>query len=165
MSVYGISTQIRGTQSSDCRGGKFPAGEVDGRSVVELSELLQQKSGQKGPSAKSPKNDARSEFMSKKILTLFVTGHTPRSELAIENLRRICAEELQGQFEMLVVDVLEHPQHAEDEKISATPTLIKKLPPPLRRVIGDLTDTEKVLIGLGLKDLDADTSKRGEKCQ
>jgi circadian clock protein KaiB len=82
------------------------------------------------------------------LLKLYVTGRTPRSEKAIANLRRICNEELHGQYEMQIVDVLEHPQLAEDEKILATPTLIKRLPPPLRRVIGDLSDTEKVLLGL-----------------
>jgi circadian clock protein KaiB len=82
------------------------------------------------------------------LLKLYVTGRTPRSEKAIANLRRICEEELHGQYEMQVVDVLEHPQLAEDEKILATPTLIKRLPPPLRRVIGDLSDKDKVLLGL-----------------
>jgi circadian clock protein KaiB len=82
------------------------------------------------------------------ILKLYVTGKTPRAELAIANLRRICEEELRGEYEMQVIDVLEHPQLAEDEKILATPTLIKRLPPPLRRVIGDLSDKDKVLLGL-----------------
>jgi len=86
--------------------------------------------------------------VSRYLLKLYVTGRTPRSEKAIANLRRICDEELHGQYEMQIVDVLEHPQLAEDEKILATPTLIKRLPPPLRRVIGDLSDTEKVLLGL-----------------
>jgi circadian clock protein KaiB len=82
------------------------------------------------------------------LLRLYVTGKTPRAEMAIANLRRICDEELRGQYELQIIDVLEHPQLAEDEKILATPTLIKRLPPPLRRVIGDLSDKEKVLLGL-----------------
>ena len=86
--------------------------------------------------------------MSDYLLKLYVTGNSPRTEKAIANLRRICEEELHGQYEMQIIDVLEHPQLAEDEKILATPTLIKRLPPPLRRVIGDLSDTEKVLLGL-----------------
>ena len=77
-----------------------------------------------------------------------MTGKTPRAEKAIANLRRICSEELQGLYELEIIDVLEHPQLAEDEKILATPTLIKRLPPPLRRVIGDLSDKDKVLLGL-----------------
>ncbi|NGZ07272.1 MAG: circadian clock protein KaiB [Magnetococcales bacterium] len=84
------------------------------------------------------------------VLKLFVTGHTPRSERAIQNLRRICEKELEGHYEMVVIDILEQPEAAEEEKILATPTLIKALPLPLRRIIGDLTDQEKVLLGLDL---------------
>ena len=89
--------------------------------------------------------------MSKKyLLKLFVTGQTPRSELAIENLRRICEEEFPNEYELIVIDILKRPQLAEDEKILATPTVIKELPPPIRRIIGDLSDKEKVLLGLDL---------------
>lgn len=89
--------------------------------------------------------------MTRHLLRLYVTGRTARSERAIENLKRICADELSGQYEMEIVDVLEHPQLAEDEKIIATPTLVKLLPPPLRRLIGDLSDTEKVVLGLDVQ--------------
>ena len=82
------------------------------------------------------------------ILKLYVTGKTPRTERAVANLRRICNEDLRGKYELQIIDVLENPQLAEDAKILATPTLIKRLPPPLRRVIGDLSDKEKVLLGL-----------------
>jgi len=82
---------------------------------------------------------------------LYVTGSNPRAQLAVENLRRICEQELAGQYELEIIDVLENPQLAEDEKILATPTLIKQLPPPLRRVIGDLSDTDKVLLGLEVR--------------
>jgi circadian clock protein KaiB len=82
------------------------------------------------------------------LLKLYVTGTSPRTERAIANLRRICENELRGQYELEIIDVLQNPQVAEDDKILATPTLIKQLPPPLRRVIGDLSDTEKVLLGL-----------------
>lgn len=83
-------------------------------------------------------------------MKLFVTGKTPRAEQAIANLQRICREQLHGRYELEIIDVLEHPELAETEKILATPTLIKRLPPPLRRVIGDLSDKEKVLLGLDL---------------
>jgi circadian clock protein KaiB len=73
--------------------------------------------------------------------------------MAVANLRRICEQELQGRYELQVIDVLEQPQLAEDEKILATPTLIKQLPPPLRRVIGDLSDKEKVLLGLEVRPI------------
>ena len=85
------------------------------------------------------------------ILRLYVTGKTPRSETAIANLRRLCEEDLEDRYRMEVVDVLEQPQLAEDEKILATPTLIKQLPPPLRRIVGDLSDKEKLLLGLDLR--------------
>jgi circadian clock protein KaiB len=85
------------------------------------------------------------------LLTLYVTGTSPRAQIAIANLERICEQELQGQYQLEIIDVLEHPQRAEDEKILATPTLIKQLPPPLRRVIGDLSDKAKVLLGLEVR--------------
>jgi circadian clock protein KaiB len=86
----------------------------------------------------------------KTVLRLYVTGTTPRSLQAIKTLKEICETDLQGNFDMSIIDVLERPQLAEHEKILATPTLIKELPPPLRRVIGDLSEKEKVLIGLDL---------------
>ncbi len=85
------------------------------------------------------------------LLKLYVTGTSPRAEVAIANLRRICEQELRGEYELEIIDVLEHPQLAEDDKILATPTLIKQLPPPLRRVIGDLSDKAKVLLGLEVR--------------
>ena len=85
------------------------------------------------------------------VLKLFITGRTPRAETAIANIRRICDEEMRGLYQLEIIDVLENPEAAETEKILATPTLIKQLPPPLRRVIGDLTDKEKVLFGLEVR--------------
>ena len=87
-------------------------------------------------------------------LKLYVTGKTPRSENAILNLRNICEETLAGQYSIEIIDILENPQSAEDERILATPTLIKNLPPPLRRLIGDLSEKEKVLIGLDIRPFD-----------
>ncbi|MDZ7781117.1 MAG: circadian clock KaiB family protein [Gemmatimonadota bacterium] len=84
------------------------------------------------------------------VLKLYVAGQTPRTRAALENLECVCKEALEDQCEIQVIDVLEHPQLAEDEKILATPTVIRELPPPLRRVIGDLSEKEKVLIGLDL---------------
>lgn len=91
--------------------------------------------------------------MRKFVLRLYVTGNTNRAEVAIRNLRRICESDLGGAYQMEVIDVLESPQLAEEERILATPTLIKQLPPPLRRIIGDLSDIEKVLLGLDLQPL------------
>jgi circadian clock protein KaiB len=89
--------------------------------------------------------------MNKYHLKLYITGQTPRSESAIQNLRKICEENLDAKYEIEIIDILERPQLAEDERILATPTLIKSLPPPLRRLIGDLSETEKVLVGLDIR--------------
>ena len=89
-----------------------------------------------------------------------MTGATPRTQLAVANLRRICEAELANECDLEIIDVLEQPQVAEDQRILATPTLVKHLPPPLRRVIGDLSDRDKVLFGLEL--LPSDQS-RGER--
>ena len=93
------------------------------------------------------------------LLKLYVAGASARAHTAIANLRRICDEELRGEYKLEIIDVLEEPQRAEDDRILATPTLIKQLPPPLRRVIGDLSDTEKVLLGL---ELQPDSSSRND---
>jgi circadian clock protein KaiB len=87
----------------------------------------------------------------KYLLKLYVTGTSPRAEEAISNLRRICEDELNSKYELEVIDVLERPDLAEAARILATPTLIKQLPPPLRRVIGDLSDRDRVVVGLELR--------------
>lgn len=89
--------------------------------------------------------------MARYLLKLYVTGKSSRTQAAIENLERLCREDLAGEYELQIIDVLEQPQAAEDDRIMATPTLIKQLPPPLRRVIGDLSDKEKVLFGLDVR--------------
>jgi circadian clock protein KaiB len=88
--------------------------------------------------------------MNKPLLQLYIAGLTPRSERAIANLRQICEEELDHHYEMVIIDVLERPQVAEDERILVTPTLVKPVPLPSRRVVGDLSDTKKVLLELDL---------------
>lgn len=95
------------------------------------------------------------------VLKLYVTGLTPRSRTAIDNLRSICEQELGGRYRMEVIDVLERPQLAEDERILATPLLIKKLPLPLRRIIGDLSDREQVLLGLDVRPGDEHGVRHG----
>ena len=84
------------------------------------------------------------------VLKLYITGRTTRSEIAIKNMYDICEKELKDHYQLDIIDVLEHPQLAEDEKILATPTLVKTLPAPLRRLIGDLSNVEKVLLGLDI---------------
>ena len=83
-------------------------------------------------------------------LRLFVTGTTPRSARAIQNIRAICEEYLQGRYYLEVIDIYQHPEHVKAEQIFVTPTLVKRLPFPVRKLIGDLSDTGRVLIGLDL---------------
>ena len=82
------------------------------------------------------------------LLKLFVTGHSPRSLAAISNLKDICSKEILQPYRLDIIDILENPDIAEKEHILATPTLIKALPPPVRRLIGDLSDHKEVLRGL-----------------
>lgn len=84
------------------------------------------------------------------ILKLYVTGQTANSQKAIENLKKVLEMELKGAYTLKVIDVLKSPQLAEEDKILATPTLTKILPAPVRKIIGDLSDREKVLLGLDL---------------
>ena len=84
------------------------------------------------------------------VLKLYVAGNTPNSVKALKTLKNILEEDFQGVYALKVIDVLKNPQLAEEDKILATPTLSKVLPPPVRKIIGDLSDREKVLIGLDL---------------
>jgi circadian clock protein KaiB len=95
--------------------------------------------------AGAPENSAE-----KYILRLYVTGMTTRSARAIENLSTFCAKHLAGHYELQVIDVYQQPELARTEQIVAVPTLIKKLPLPLRRLIGDMSDEERVLVGLDI---------------
>lgn len=84
-------------------------------------------------------------------LRLYVAGHTPKCLTAFANLKRICEEHLAGQYEIELVDLLERPQLAKGDQILAIPTLVRKLPSPVRKIIGDLSNTERVLVGLDLR--------------
>jgi circadian clock protein KaiB len=87
----------------------------------------------------------------KYILRLYVAGMGPKSVQAIENIKRICEEYLPGRYQLEVVDIYQYPIFAKDGQIVAAPTLIKELPPPLRKLIGSMADTERVLVGMDLK--------------
>ncbi len=84
-------------------------------------------------------------------LKLYVAGHTQRSAAAIANLKAICEERLKGRYKIEVVDLLKNPKLAKGDQIVALPTLVRKLPPPLKKIIGDLSNKEKVLVGLDIK--------------
>lgn len=85
------------------------------------------------------------------LLRLYVAGQSPKSLVALDNLRTICEEQLKGRYEIEVIDLLENPRLAKDDQILAVPTLVRRLPLPLRRMIGDVSDTERVLVGLDLR--------------
>lgn len=88
------------------------------------------------------------------MLRLYVAGQSPRSVAAFMNLRRICEEHLQGRYHIEVIDLMETPQLAADHQIIALPTLVRKLPPPVRKIIGDLSNEERVLVGLDIRPIE-----------
>jgi circadian clock protein KaiB len=85
------------------------------------------------------------------VLRLYISGSTSKSAQAIENIKRVCEEHLKGRYDLEVIDIHQQAHLARDEQIVAVPTLIKRLPPPLRRLIGDMSNREKLLFGLDLK--------------
>lgn len=87
------------------------------------------------------------------LLKLYVAGKTPRSVTAIQNLKKICEEHLQGRYQLEVIDLARNPRLARTDKILAIPTLVRNLPAPISRIIGDLSDKESVLMGLNIKKL------------
>ena len=88
-------------------------------------------------------------------LRLYVAGQTPKSILALANLRKICEEHLQGRYEIEVIDLTQNPQLAQGDQILALPTLVRRLPEPIKKIIGDLSNPERVLVGLDLRVRDA----------
>jgi circadian clock protein KaiB len=99
------------------------------------------------------KSQARSRRAQKVYeLRLYVAGQTPKSITAFANLKKICEEHLAGQYHIEVIDLLKHPQLASGDQILAIPTLVRKLPPPIKKIIGDLSNTERVIVGLDLRE-------------
>jgi circadian clock protein KaiB len=84
-------------------------------------------------------------------LRLYVAGQTPKSLIALRNLKKICEEHLQGRYRLHVIDLVKTPQLAQDDQILAIPTLVRNLPQPIRKIIGDLSDTQRVLVGLNVR--------------
>lgn len=85
------------------------------------------------------------------VLTLYITGMRPRSQRAIDNIRRLCDEHLAGRYELQIIDIYQQPALAQSAQIIAAPTLVKKLPPPLRQIVGDMSDDGRVLLALGIR--------------
>jgi len=97
------------------------------------------------------KTKLHKEATNRYILRLYIAGQSPKSVKAIANIKRICEENLHGRYELKVIDLYQQPQLARGEQIIALPTLIRKLPVPLRRIIGDMSNTEQVLVGLDIR--------------
>jgi circadian clock protein KaiB len=108
---------------------------------------------QKPPETMRPRRHAASAVAvaEKRVLRLYLTGTTPASVRALTNIKRICEEHLKGQYELEVIDIYQRPALLEGEQIIAAPTLIKQLPLPLRRLVGDMSNTPQVLLGLDLR--------------
>ncbi len=106
-------------------------------------------------SKRGPANGRVSQSLSDELnrwnLRLYVAGQTPRSLTAFKNLKEICEEYLKGQYHIEVVDLMENPTLARGDQILAVPTLVRKLPQPIRKIIGDLSNTDKVLVGLDIQ--------------
>ncbi len=98
-----------------------------------------------------PRNDEPAADPPRYVLRLFVAGTNPRSLRAVENIRRLCEEHMAGDYELRVVDIYDMPALAEEGQVVAAPTLVKELPTPLRRLVGDLADEGRVLLALGLR--------------
>jgi circadian clock protein KaiB len=112
----------------------------------------------KKPTAPKPDDEAaklartgEAAASSKYLLKLYITGATPKSVRAIENVKRVCEEHLKGRYRLEVVDIYQQPEKARSEDVLAAPTLIKQLPLPLRRLIGDMANTDRILVGLDLR--------------
>jgi len=114
-------------------------------------------SPRKPPSKKSTRTNSKVQDTSDVIeLRLYVAGQTRKSLLAIANLQKICAEHLAGRYKIEVIDLLKNPTLARGDQILAIPTLVRKLPRPLKKIIGDLSNTERVLVGLDVRSWSAD---------
>jgi len=102
----------------------------------------------KSPAKKRQSKTSRSDFV---ILRLYIAGQTPNSVVAIANLKKICEEKLHGKYRIEVIDLQKKPQLAKGEQIIAIPTLVRRLPPPVKKIIGNLSKTESVIVGLDLQ--------------
>src|SRR5687767_4569441 len=143
---YHERTELFGeARSGPYRNGPQPQGGLKRRprSSQEGSQMIRQ--------PKSNGHAAQLEEPKRWQLRLYVAGQTPKSLLAFANLQRICEQYLPGEFQIEVIDLIENPRLAKDDQIVAIPTLVRKLPEPIRKIIGDLSDTERTLVGLQLR--------------
>ena len=114
-----------------------------------MKETPMKKSRRKPSNGRAPQS--ASDDANRWNLRLYVAGQTPRSVTAFKNLKEICEEYLKGQYHIEVIDLMENPTLARGDQILAVPTLVRKLPQPIRKIIGDLSNTERVLVGLDIQ--------------
>lgn len=126
------------------------AGKTAGVPESPKKKIAATKSKITAPAKKSP---ARPKGMKEWELRLYVAGMTPKALAAFTNLKRICEEHLKGEYRIEVIDLLRSPHLASGDQILAIPTLVRKLPPPIKKIIGDLSNEERVLIGLDIREI------------
>ncbi len=127
--------------------------------IIHPYKYLELKMRKKKPDAPAPFLDATKDFelalqetdKGNYVLRLYVSGMTPNSMRAIENIRKICVEHLEGRYQLEIIDIYQQPIFAREGQIVAAPTLVKELPPPLRKFIGDMSQTERILLGLDVR--------------
>ena len=119
------------------------------RGVNQGRKRMSTREPQENPSASEGEPDQERQWE----LRLYVAGQTPKSVRAFANLKRLCEEHLAGQYRIEVIDLIEKPQLAQGDQILAIPTLVRKLPEPIKKIIGDLSNTERVLVGLDVREV------------
>lgn len=102
-------------------------------------------------SAARPPGTQRTQPDERWVMRLYIAGQTPNSIAALSNLKRICEDQLKGQYKIEIIDLLKHPRLAKEDQIVAIPTLVRKLPQPIKRIVGDLSRAERALVGLDIK--------------
>jgi len=127
---------------------KSPAKKSPAKKSPAKKSAAKKSAAKKSAAKKATAGPSASDFYR---LRLYIAGQTPNSIVAIANLRKICEEKLKGKYRIEVVDLLEKPQLAKGDQIIAIPTLVRRLPPPVKRIIGNLSKTESVLVGLDLQ--------------
>jgi circadian clock protein KaiB len=118
---------------------------------MRISKVKAQTPKSKSAAPKSPSSDSAKNSAITVELRLYVAGQTPKSLIALRNLKKICDDHLQGRYRLHVIDLVKTPQLAQDDQILAIPTLVRNLPQPIRKIIGDLSDTQRVLVGLNVR--------------
>ncbi len=134
---------------SSCSGRVASLGHLGRNPSKSMKKSSAKKSpAKRGAAKKQPAKTSRSDFF---ILRLYIAGQTPNSITAIANLKKICEEKLHGKYRIEVVDLLVKPQLAKGDQIIAIPTLVRRLPPPVKKIIGNLSKTGSVIVGLDLQ--------------